>query len=142
MGLGDKWGHGAGTWGGTWGGLRGPAWWNFRETFGDTGLGHGVRQICIRWELKTITSDHPNHCEIAPQFIWGSPGCMRMLAILCDKPLYRACGMNHSLLDLQQGLIVASTVNAQVGRSSNRRVAKQLTMGICLTKNRDHDFLL
>ena len=40
MGLGDKWGHG----GGTWGGFRGPAWWNetFRVTLGDTGLGHGV----------------------------------------------------------------------------------------------------
>ena len=40
MGLGDKWGHGAGT----WGGFRGPAWWNetFRVTLGDTGLGHGV----------------------------------------------------------------------------------------------------
>ena len=34
VGLGDKWGHGAGTWGG----------WNetFRVTLGDTGLGHGV----------------------------------------------------------------------------------------------------
>ena len=53
MGLGHKWGHGAGA----WGRFRGPAWWN--ETFrchlgtrwdtgwvqgtsGDTGLGHGV----------------------------------------------------------------------------------------------------
>ena len=36
---GDKWGHGAGT----WGGFRGPAWWNetFRVTLGGTGLGHG-----------------------------------------------------------------------------------------------------
>ena len=57
MGLGDKWGHGAGTWGGfrgpawwnetfTWGHgaeTRGPAWWNetFKVTLGDTGLGHG-----------------------------------------------------------------------------------------------------
>ena len=40
MGLGDKWGHGAGT----WGGFRGPTWWNetFRATLGDTGLKHGV----------------------------------------------------------------------------------------------------
>ena len=39
MGLGDKWGHGAGR----WGGFRGPAWWNetSRVTLGDTGLGHG-----------------------------------------------------------------------------------------------------
>ena len=40
VGLGDTWGHGAGTWGGS----RGPAWWNetFRVTLGDTGLGHGL----------------------------------------------------------------------------------------------------
>jgi len=40
VGLGDTWGHGAGT----WGGLRGPARWNetFRVTLGDTGLGHGA----------------------------------------------------------------------------------------------------
>ena len=37
MGLGDKWGHSAGT----WGRFRGPSWWNetFRVTRGDTGLG-------------------------------------------------------------------------------------------------------
>jgi len=40
VGLGDKWGHGAGTWGGFIGDQR----WNetFRVTLGDTGLGHGV----------------------------------------------------------------------------------------------------
>jgi len=32
VGLGDKWGHGVGT----WGGFRGTA------TLGETGLGHGV----------------------------------------------------------------------------------------------------
>jgi len=40
VGLGDKWGHGAGT----WGGFRGPAGSNetFRVILGATGLGHGV----------------------------------------------------------------------------------------------------
>ena len=40
VGLGDKWGHGAVT----WGGFTGQARWNetFRVTLGGTGLGHGV----------------------------------------------------------------------------------------------------
>ena len=39
VGLGDKWGHGAGT----WAGFRGPAWWNetFRISFRVT-WGHGA----------------------------------------------------------------------------------------------------
>ena len=53
MGLGDKWGHGAGTWGGfrgqvgtraraTLGGTGLGHVGGFRGTSGDTGLGHGV----------------------------------------------------------------------------------------------------
>ena len=42
MGLGDTWGHGAGTWGGFWGGFRGHLG-TLGVGLGDTwGLGHGV----------------------------------------------------------------------------------------------------
>ena len=42
VGLGDTWGHGAGTWGGFWGGFRGHLG-TLGVGLGDTwGLGHGV----------------------------------------------------------------------------------------------------
>ena len=49
MGLGDKWGHGAGT----WGGFRGPAWWihgAFRVTRGHGAGDHGgMRPLGYTW---------------------------------------------------------------------------------------------
>ena len=84
------------------------------------------RLLLVPRKLQAISTHKPCQCQVGSKHLRDLPHWSGLHSILCHEPVSRLLGTHDHWVRLQNRLVMASTVYAQVGRRSNQNIADVL----------------